>query len=135
MAAWIENRRVKIRRATRHDLAAIARLLGRPIPVRFGRRAVADRRDDVYVAEDVDADLVGVVGLAYRRSLSAGGVVVDVDPLQGVRHTVVEGLFDFAVDRARARGCLRLVIAGPVVGRRAAWVPMQVQVQALDEMG
>jgi N-acetylglutamate synthase-like GNAT family acetyltransferase len=113
MATWIEDRRVKIRRATRYDLDAIGTLLGTSIPTRFGRRAVADRRDDVYVAAEADGDLVGVLGLAYRRSLTRAGVVVDVDPLTGVRDSVVVGLLEFAIARARGRGAVRLVVAEP----------------------
>lgn len=137
MAVWIEDRRVKVRRATRHDLVAIGTLLGRVVPVRFGRRAVADRRDEIYVADEPGAGIVGVVGLAYRRSLSAGGVVVDLDPLAGRRSAVVAGLRDFAVARARARGCVRVVVAAP--GSTAAgalpwgppWAPAGVRVRGL----
>ena len=111
MAVWIEDRQTKIRRATRHDLAAIERLLGRSVGVRFGRRAVADRRDDVWVAEEVGGEIVGVMGLAYRRSLSVAGVIVDVDPLVGRRRAVDEGLLDFALARARARGGVRVVVS------------------------
>lgn len=139
MAAWIENRRVKIRRATRRDVVAIGTMLGRSIPVRFGRRAVADRRDEVYVAQEVDGPLVGVVGLAYRRSLSAAGVVAEVDPLAGARETVVAGLLDFAIDRGRARGCVRLVVgvpvppAAPVAACRPPWASAEVRVYPIAE--
>jgi N-acetylglutamate synthase-like GNAT family acetyltransferase len=138
MAAWIEDRRVKIRRATRHDLAAIATLLDRAIPVRFGRRAVADRRDEVYVADEVGVGVVGVVGLAYRRSLSVPGMVVDVDPLAGSRRTVVAGLLDFVVGRARARGCVRVCAVEAARAEAdgllddAPWTAAPVRVRALD---
>lgn len=112
MAAWIEEGRTKIRRATRHDLSAVGGLLGRAIPLRFGRRAVADRRDEVYVADEIGQGVVGVIGLAYRRSLPLAGVVVDVDPLVGARDAVVVGLVDFGLARARARGCVRFVVTG-----------------------
>lgn len=141
MAAWIEDRRVKIRRATRHDLEAIGALLGRAIPVRFGRRTVADRRDEIYVADEIGTGVVGVVGLAYRRSLSLGGVVADFDPLEGRRRTVVLGLLEFALARARGRGCVRAIVADPTRAETSGlvegspWTAATVRARRLDPSG
>jgi len=110
MPAWLEGREAKIRRATRRDLASVERLVGHAIPLRFGRRALADRRADVWVAEEAGGGIVGVMGLAYRRSLSLPGVIVDVDPLVATRPIIRDGLLDFARTRARGRGCAMLVV-------------------------
>ncbi|HEY3188429.1 MAG TPA: hypothetical protein VGJ70_13205 [Solirubrobacteraceae bacterium] len=77
---------------------------------RFLRRMLADLGMDVYVAEDADGRVVGVVSVAYRRSLMRGGLSAILD---GVRTAsapaALDGLVAFAEERARRRGCHRLV--------------------------
>jgi N-acetylglutamate synthase-like GNAT family acetyltransferase len=110
MAVWIEERVVKLRRATRHDLAALATLLECSIDPRFGRRTVADLGADVYVAEHARDGVVGVVGVSYRRSLAAGRFVAEVAPLASRDPTHIGALLDFAAARARRRGCHELIV-------------------------
>ena len=107
---------VRVRRGRRRDLPQLRVVLGAPATdrlERFYRRILADLGMDVYVAEDPEGAIVGVVSLAYRRSLVRGGVSAFLD---GVRTreapAVLEGLVAFAEERARRRGCCRL----------AAWV-------------
>jgi len=79
---------VRVRRGRRRDLPQLQVVLGAPATdrlERFYRRILADLGMDVYVAEDPEGAIVGVVSLAYRRSLVA-----------------------FAEERARRRGCCRL---------------------------
>jgi len=107
---------LRVRRGRRRDLAALQAVIGTPPGARlerFLRRMLADLGMDVYVAEDADGRIVGVVSVAYRRSLMRGGLSAILD---GVRAdptpAVLEGLVAFAEERARRRGCRRL----------AAWV-------------
>jgi len=115
MGSWLTGKEVRLRRGSRRDLEAIARLLdpsalaerGR----RFDRRLVADLGHDVYVAESREGELVGVVALAYFRSLTAGRFVAILDTLRvaGDRPTALAGLLDLAERRARSRGCRDLL--------------------------
>jgi hypothetical protein len=103
---------VRVRRGSRRDLPQLRVVLGAPATdrlERFYRRILDDLGMDVYVAEDPEGAIVGVVSLAYRRSLVRGGVSAFLD---GVRAreapAVLEGLVAFAEERARRRGCSRL---------------------------
>jgi hypothetical protein len=107
---------VRVRRGRRHDLDAVRALLGGDGPTpRVFRRLVADLGADVYVAEDADGGIVGLVSVAYARSLVRGGASALLDGVRAVGQPagpLLEGLIAFAEERARRRGCLRL----------AAWV-------------
>jgi GNAT superfamily N-acetyltransferase len=106
----------RVRRGRRHDLGAVRTLLGAgDLPPKFFRRLISDLGSDVYVAEDPDGAIVGLVSVAYARSLVRGGASALLDGVRTAREPagpLLEGLIAFAEDRARRRGCRRL----------AAWV-------------
>jgi GNAT superfamily N-acetyltransferase len=97
-------------------LAAVQTLLGADgLPPKFFRRLINDLGADVYVAEDPGGAIVGLVSVAYARSLVRGGASALLDGVRAAREPagpLLEGLIAFAEDRARRRGCRRL----------AAWV-------------
>lgn len=105
-----------MRRGRRRDLAQLQALLGSPSGAspadrleRFLRRILADLGTDVYVAEDAEGRIVGVVSVAYRRSLMRGGLSAILDGVRAAAApAVLEGLVAFAEERARRRGCRRL---------------------------
>jgi hypothetical protein len=107
---------LRVRRGRRHDLVQLRAVIGTPPGARlerFLRRILADLGMDVYVAEDEHGRIVGVVSVAYRRSLMRGGLSAIVDGIRAASApAVLEGLLAFAEERARRRGCARL----------AAWV-------------
>src|SRR5207249_5975296 len=73
---------VRVRRGRRRDLAQVQSLLGMPDEprlARFFRRLVADLGSDVYVAENPDGAIVGLVAVVYARSLVRGGVTASLD--------------------------------------------------------
>ena len=107
---------VRVRRGRRRDLPQVQSLLGiagGDRLARFFRRVVADLGTDLYVAEDGDGAIVGLVSVVYARSVVRGGMSATLD---GARARAVPALLDrlvaFAEERARRRGCRRL----------AAWV-------------
>lgn len=107
---------IRLRRGRRRDLAQVQSLLGLAGGdrlARFFRRVVADLGTDLYVAEDGDGAIVGLVSVVYARSLVRGGMSATLD---GARARAAPALLDrlvaFAEERARRRGCRRL----------AAWV-------------
>jgi hypothetical protein len=106
---------LRVRRGGRRDAPQVRALLGPgALAERECRRLLASLATDVYLAEDAGGRLVGLVALAYARSLVRGGWAAVLD---GVRTTgeaagAVEGLVAFAEERARRRGCRRV----------AAWV-------------
>jgi GNAT superfamily N-acetyltransferase len=103
-----------VRRGCRRDLPQMQILLGVPPGDRlekFGRRVLADLGADVYVAEEPDGEIVGVVSLVYARSLVRGGLSAVLDGARARRppaRPLIEGLVAFAEERARRRGCRRL---------------------------
>jgi len=109
---------LRVRRGRRRDLPQVERVLGTPPDPRLARvfrRVVADLGADLYVAEDDGGEIVGLVSVAYARSLVRGGVSAWLDGARARREPVrpvLEGLVAFAEERARRRGCRRL----------AAWV-------------
>jgi hypothetical protein len=118
MARLLPGTAVRVRRGRRRDLASVESLLGpeaRAGLARLFRRIVADLGTDVYVAEDGEGAIVGLVSVVYARSLARGGVSALLDGAR-VRSdpgpTLLEPLIAFAEERARKRGCRRL----------AAWV-------------
>jgi GNAT superfamily N-acetyltransferase len=118
MARLLPGTALRVRRGRRRDLPQMQAVLGVPPgdrPVRLYRRLLADLGTDVYVAEDEDGEIVGVVSMVYARSLVRGGVSALLDGARA-RHRparpLLEQLVAFAEERARRRGCRRL----------AAWV-------------
>lgn len=108
---------VRLRRCKRTDAPVVAELVGRRLEVqrreRFYRRMLADLRCDVYIAEDSEGRAVGLVALAYQRSLAGDGFCATLDEAvaTGPRAAeVLAGLVSFAEARARKRGC-RLLVA------------------------
>lgn len=105
---------VRVRRARRQDLPRLVPLLGEAAAAnrrRFFRRVLADLGNDVYVAEAADGALVGVVAVAYLRSLAAGRSAAVLDAarvLPGVDGVVLGALLDVVAARARRRGCVAL---------------------------
>ena len=74
--------RVQVRRGQRRDLTRLRAFLeheeaGRR--TRFDRRLLADLGTDVYLAEDDGGAIVGVVAVAYLRSLAAGAFAAVLD--------------------------------------------------------
>jgi len=103
----------RVRRGRRHDLGAVRTLLGTDdLPPKVFRRLLADLGADVYVAEDAGGAIVGLVSVAYARSLVRGGASALLDGARAAHPPILEGLIAFAEERARRRGCRRL----------AAWV-------------
>jgi len=114
MARLLPGTAVRVRRGRRRDLAGVRSRLGEDaragLDRRF-RRIVADLGTDVYVAEDGEGEIVGLVSVVYARSLVRGGLSATLDGARA-RHepgpAVLEGLVAFAEERARKRGCRRL---------------------------
>lgn len=115
MARMLAGTSVRVRRGVRGDAGRVLELLGRPVAgseERRCRRLLGDPTGDVYVAEAPGGRLVGVVAIAYARSLVRDGWTAVLD---GVRQdaTAAEPLLDpliaLAEDRARRRACRRIV--------------------------
>src|SRR5690242_20478119 len=71
---------MRVRRGRRHDFADVEAVLGRTGgSERFYRRLTRDLAVDVYVAEDGSGAIVGVVTVAYARSLAAGGLAATLE--------------------------------------------------------
>jgi hypothetical protein len=108
----------RLRRATRHDLPALWRLLGAgDRSERFDRRQLRSLAGDVYVAERGPGELVGAVALSFTRSFAAGGWRAQLDGVwvHGEHAATVRGaLLAYAAARAARRHCGELVVPGPV---------------------
>jgi len=118
MARLLPGTGVRVRRGRRRDVARLAPLLGARGGDRLERvmrRILADLGTDVYVAEDGEGEIVGLVSVVYARSLVRGGMSAMLDGARA-RHEparpLLEELVAFAEERARKRGCRRL----------AAWI-------------
>jgi len=115
MSRLIPGTALRLRRGRRHDLPRLDAALGVSVDARSARRLVAHLGADVYVAEDRDGEIVGLVSIVYARSLMRGGFSAVLDGLRTRERpagALLEGLVAFAEERARRRGCRRL----------AAWV-------------
>lgn len=104
---------VRVRRGRRSDLPRVQALLAAPAGARherFDRRTLASLAGDVYVAEDAGGDIVGVVSVAYLRSLAEGrfAAVLDAARAAADSPSLLDRLIAFAETRARRRGCPRL---------------------------
>lgn len=75
---------------------------------RFLRRLLADLGTDVYVAEAEGGEIVGVVAIAYVRSLQRGRWAAVLDAARTARAPLLDGLIAFAEERARRRGCAQM---------------------------
>ncbi|HJQ84036.1 MAG TPA: hypothetical protein VKA21_08175 [Candidatus Binatia bacterium] len=111
---------VRVRRGRRRDLAAVQALLGVAAASdrleRWFRRIVADLGTDIYVAEDAAGTVIGLVSVVYARSLVQGGLSATLDGARARREPagpLLDGLVAFAEERARKRGCRRLVACVP----------------------
>lgn len=108
---------VRVRRGRRSDLPRVRALL--PVAAdgrreRFDRRTFASLAGDVYVAEDAGGAIVGIVSVAYLRSVTAGRTAAVLDAARAAPDSgpLLDRLIAFAEARARRRGCTRL----------AAWI-------------
>src|SRR4029453_17229533 len=81
---------------------------------RFDRRTITSLAGDVYVAEDARGTIVGMVSVAYLRSMAEGrfAAVLDAARAAADSQPLLDRLIAFAEARARRRGCRRL----------AAWI-------------
>lgn len=105
---------LRVRRGRRHDLPQVQAVLGADADgrlTRLYRRILKDLRNDVYVAEEPNGEIVGIVALSYARSLMRGGLAAVLDGARTRREParpVLDDLVAFAERRARRRGCRRL---------------------------
>jgi hypothetical protein len=99
-----------MRRGSRRDAPRVLGLLGGGGNERACRRLLGGLQTDVYLAEDARGTVVGLVSVAYARSLVQGGLVALLDGVRAPddRAPVVAGLVAFAEERARTRGCRHL---------------------------
>jgi hypothetical protein len=111
---------VRVRRGRRSDLPGVRSLLPVADPAareRFDRRTLASLAGDVYVAEDAAGGIVGVVSVAYLRSMSEGRYRAVLDAARADSPPLLDRLIAFAETRARRRGCRRLAaVLGPEDG-------------------
>jgi hypothetical protein len=115
----------RVRRGRRSDVARARALLpgGNGARERFDRRTFASLAGDVYVAEDGEGAIVGIVSVAYLRSLREGRLAAVLDAARAREDSaaLLDRLIAFAEIRARRRGCRSL----------AAWIdPRDVALQA-----
>jgi hypothetical protein len=102
---------LRLRRGRRADLDGLRGLLSHVASgraERFDRRTLADPSHDVYVDEAPGGELVGVVAVAYVRSLRAGRYAAVLDTASaapGPGRALLDALIDLAEERARRRGC------------------------------
>jgi L-amino acid N-acyltransferase YncA len=123
---------VRVRRGRRSDVARARALLPGPVDARrerFDRRTFASLAGDVYVAEDAHGAIVGIVSVAYLRSLGQGRLAAVLDAARAIADSapLLDRLIAVAETRARRRGCRRL----------AAWIdPADVALRsALESRG
>jgi hypothetical protein len=115
----LEGGAARVRRASRHDLPALRRLLteapgGRS--ERFDRRALRHLGGDVYVVDGPDDTILGAVSLSVVRSFATGGWQAALDGVwvSPAAEALVDPLLAFAMRRAEERHCHDLVVTGPV---------------------
>jgi len=116
---------VKIRRGKRADFPALTALVNAQAPcaatkeqIRHWRRLAGDPRLDFYIAEQEGA-IRGVVLICYVRELGRPGwhAVLDVVAPPSAGDRVGRALLDFVKERARRRGCQRLLVYEIAPGR------------------
>src|SRR5262249_47440955 len=109
---------VKIRRGKRTDSPALPGLLPPPArggarkeQIRHWRRLASDPGLDFYIAEQ-EGTVRGMVLICYIRELSHPGwqAVLDVIAPLSADDGIAQALLDFGKERARRRGCRRLLV-------------------------
>jgi len=120
----LDGSALRIRRATRHDLPALHRLLATDAARsgRFDRRLVRHLGGVVAVVEDEDGAMVGALSLVLVRSFSAGHWRAQLDGLwvSPGREALVDRIVDAALERAARRHCHELFVLGPLIPEVAA---------------
>ncbi len=101
---------VRLRRGRRTDAVDLRALLPEPTDARaerFARRTLGDPSHDVYVAEGAGGALVGVMTIAYVRSLASGRWVAVLDTARAAPAPgrLLHALLELGEERARRRGC------------------------------
>jgi N-acetylglutamate synthase-like GNAT family acetyltransferase len=103
----------RARRASRHDLPALRRLLGvaGERSERFDRRLLRALVADVYVVDGPEG-LRGAVSLGFVRSFATGGWRAELDGLWVApgAETLIEPLVAFAEARAATHQCHELLV-------------------------
>jgi len=110
---------LRIRRATRHDLPGLRRLLAVDAAARserFERRLVRHLAGEVAVVEDDEGALIGALSVVVVRSFSAGHWRAQLDGLwvSPGHESHVDRILDAALERAARRHCHELVAVGPL---------------------
>jgi N-acetylglutamate synthase-like GNAT family acetyltransferase len=109
---------VKIRRGKRTDFPALTALLPSQAScgatkeqIRHWRRLASDPRLDFYIAEQ-EGTVRGMVLICYIRDLSRPGwqAVLDIVAPLSAESGIDRVLLDFGKERARQRGCQRLLV-------------------------
>jgi N-acetylglutamate synthase-like GNAT family acetyltransferase len=108
---------VKIRRGKRTDFSALTALLNAQAScgankeqLRHWRRLASDPRLDFYIAEQ-EGTIRGLVLVCYIRELSRPGwqAILDIVAPLSAESSIGRALIDFVKERARRRGCQRLL--------------------------
>ncbi|MFP6664301.1 MAG: hypothetical protein VCC00_08895 [Deltaproteobacteria bacterium] len=111
------------RRARREDIHALLALTSGPEAgrIRALRRLLKTLVADIYIRRKNDT-ITGCVGVLYRRSLAHGGLVATIDTLNCTSDEPAGSteLLDFALARARRRGCVSVDFATADPGLEAA---------------
>jgi hypothetical protein len=111
---------IRVRRSRRADFPAVRALLGTTSAARdarFAARTLGALAGDVYVAQEGQGPLRGIVVLGYVRSLADGRWVAILDGVWSAPgwEAVLGPLVTHAEARARQRGCRRIVVASETV--------------------
>jgi N-acetylglutamate synthase-like GNAT family acetyltransferase len=113
----MQNGTVKIRRGKRTDFPALmalvaprAAIAAEGVQIRHWRRLAGDPSRDFYVAEQ-GGTIRGIVLVCYIRELHQPGwqAVLDIVAPPFTECGIGQALLDFAKERARKRGCQRLI--------------------------
>lgn len=114
-----------MRRATRHDLPELRRLVGDggvPRDERFDRRMLRDLGGRVAVVENAEGRLVGALSLVFARSFRAGHWEAHLDGMwvDGGSEALVEPMIAAALAAAARRHCHVLRAREPLGAEVAA---------------
>lgn len=125
---------VKIRRCKRTDFPTFVALLtpstleeANKVQERRWRRLAADPAHDCYVAEQ-DGTIQGILLVSYLRRLRRYGweAILDMAVAPSAASDIGQMLLNFAKERARKRGCQRLLVCVTDAEGRE-WFPSFVQ--------
>ncbi|HEV8716603.1 MAG TPA: GNAT family N-acetyltransferase [Candidatus Binatia bacterium] len=123
---------VKIRRGKRTDFPALTALVNAQAPcaatkaqIRHWRRLASDPRLDFYIAEQ-EGTIRGMVLICYVRELSRPGwqAILDVVVPLSAEDGIGQRLLDFVKERARRRGCQRLLVHESNHERAGRYAPL-----------